>query len=63
MTIDNSRRTFPSEFKRQIVQLHKTGKPNSEIFKEYNISSSMIGKWAKKYQSIDYQENKDTKLI
>ncbi|MFC0015468.1 IS3 family transposase, partial [Allobacillus sp. GCM10007490] len=33
-----SRRSFTDEFKEQIVQLYTSGKPRSEIIKEYELT-------------------------
>lgn len=41
------RRVFTQEFKKQIVELHKTGKRKSEIMREYELSSSTLARWIK----------------
>ncbi len=38
-------RTFTDEFKQQIVQLYKNGKPRKEIIREYDLTPSSLDKW------------------
>ncbi len=47
------RRTFTNEFKEQIVKLHLSGKPRSEIIKEYELTPSA-------YQSTFFQKTSQT---
>jgi transposase len=42
---------YTDEFREQIVKLGLSGKPVSEISKEYGIAKSTIGTWTMKYQS------------
>ena len=44
------RRTFTDEFKKQIVQLYKSGKPKFDILKEYELYPSTLDKWIKQDQ-------------
>ena len=39
------RRSFTEEFKRQIVELHNSGKSKSAIMREYEISYSTLTRW------------------
>ncbi|MBM7839122.1 transposase [Alkalihalobacillus xiaoxiensis] len=41
------RRTFSEDFKKQMVQLYQSGKPRSEIIREYDLTSSTLDKWVK----------------
>lgn len=41
------RREYTEDFKRQIVQLYKNGKPSSEIIGEYELTPSTFHKWVK----------------
>ncbi|ALC82168.1 transposase [Bacillus gobiensis] len=51
------RRTFTKEFKEQIVQLHASGKPRSEMIKEYELTPSAFDKWVRQHQtSGSFQE-------
>ncbi len=38
------RRTYPDEFKDQLVQLYLNGKLKCDIVREYDISSSLLDK-------------------
>lgn len=42
-------RKFTDEFKQQMVQLYNSGKPSSEIIKEYDLTPSSFHSWVKKY--------------
>lgn len=39
------RRTYTQEFKQQIVDLAKAGKPRAEIIREYELTASAFDKW------------------
>lgn len=39
------RRTFTSEFKQQLVDLHRSGKRKCDIVRGYDIASSLLDKW------------------
>lgn len=55
------RRSFSKEFKEQIVQLHATGKPRSEIIKEYELTPSAFDKWVRQSQISGSFEEKDNR--
>ena len=40
---------YTKEFKETIVQLHESGKPVSELVKEYGVANQTIYKWIKLY--------------
>jgi transposase len=42
-------RKFTDEFRQQMVQLYNSGKPSSEIVKEYDLTASAFHSWVKKY--------------
>jgi transposase len=56
-----TRRTFTKEFKEQIVQLHLSGKPRSEIIKEYELTPSAFDKWVGQHKSSGSFEEKDNR--
>ncbi len=56
-----SRRTFTKEFKEQIVQLHLSGKPRSEIIKEYELTPSAFDKWVRQHKTSGSFEEKDNR--
>ena len=43
-----SRREFTEEFKLQMVKLYNSGKPASEIVKEYDLTRSAFANWDSK---------------
>ena len=40
---------FTEEFKLQMVKLYNSGKPASEIVKEYDLTRSAFANWVQKY--------------
>ena len=52
-------RKFTEEFKRQMVQLHASGKPANEIIKEYDLTPSTFHKWVKQYNNSGSFKEKD----
>lgn len=44
-------RKFTEEFKRQMVKLHESGKPSSEIIREYELTPSTFHKWVKQFNN------------
>jgi transposase len=61
MAKKRERRTFSKEFKEQIVQLHASGKPRSEIIKEYELTPSAFDKWVRQSQTSGSFEEKDNR--
>ncbi|WP_096200291.1 IS3 family transposase [Bacillus sp. FJAT-45350] len=55
------RRSFTKEFKEQIVQLYASGKPRSEIIKEYELTASSFEKWVQQNQASGSFEEKDNR--
>ena len=48
--------SYSEEFKQSIVNLYRNGKPSSEIFKEYGMSTSVFYKWVRKYSVVQISE-------
>lgn len=61
MMTKRPRRYFSPEFKEQVVQLHLSGKPRTEIIKEYDLTPSAFGKWVSQHQSTGSFEEKDNR--
>ena len=53
--------TYNEEFKKQIVNLYKSGKPAMEIAKEYDISKTTLYTWARYYESSGSFKIKDNR--
>lgn len=56
-----TRRTFTKEFKEQIIQLHASGKPRSDIIKEYELTPSAFDKWVRQHKTSGSFEEKDNR--
>ena len=60
MTI-RQRRTFSTEFKKQLVLLYKNNKPRKEIIKEYELTPSAFDKWVRQHKDSGSFEEKDNR--
>ena len=45
MATRRKKREFTDEFKQQMVQLYNSGKPRSEIIREYDLTPSVFTTW------------------
>lgn len=61
MMTKRKKRTFTNEFKEQIVRLHESGKPRSEIIKEYDLTPSAFDKWVRQHKSTGSFNEKDNR--
>lgn len=43
------RRVFSQEFKKQVVELYKAGKPRKDIIADYDLTPSAFDKWVRQY--------------
>ena len=55
------RRNFTDKFKQQMVQLYSSGKPRSEIVKEYDLTPSALGKWITYYNDTGSFKEQDNR--
>lgn len=46
-----TRREYTEDFKLQMVKLYNSGKPASEIVKEYELTRSAFTNWVQKYNN------------
>ena len=53
------RRTFIESFKKQMVELHKSGKTRKDILREYDLTPSTFDKWIKQYNQSGSFKEKD----
>ena len=58
-----ARRTFTDEFKSQMVQLYRNGKPRVEIINEYDLTPSSLDKWIKQSQASGSFKEKDNRTV
>jgi transposase len=61
MTEKRERRTYSESFKQQLVQLHKNGKPRSEIIQEYDLTGSAFDKWVTRINATGSSHEKDNR--
>ncbi|GKU79033.1 transposase [Paenibacillus sp. L3-i20] len=55
------RRTFTTEFKKQMVQLYENGKTRAAIIEEYDLTASALDRWIKQSQSTGSFREKDNR--
>ncbi|MBE1556756.1 transposase [Filibacter limicola] len=61
MTTKRTRRTFTSEFKKQMIQLHESGKPKTDIVREYDLTNSAFDNWIRQSQKSESFSEKDNR--
>ncbi|WP_232282380.1 IS3 family transposase, partial [Paenibacillus sp. oral taxon 786] len=55
------RRTFTTEFKKQMVQLYENGKSRAAIVEEYDLTASALDRWIKQAQTTGSFKEKDNR--
>jgi Transposase and inactivated derivatives len=55
------RRTFTTEFKKQMVQLYENGKSRAAIVEEYDLTASALDRWIKQAQTTGSFSEKDNR--
>jgi transposase len=48
---------YDEEFKKNIVELHKNGKSQTQLHKEYGVSFSALSKWVRQYAGVKMDDN------
>ena len=43
---------YDEDFKKSLVTLYQNGKSQTQLCKEYGVSSSALGKWVKQYSTV-----------
>ena len=56
-----TKREFTDAFKQQIVQLYNSGKPRSEIIKEYDLTPSAFDKWVSRINATGSTKESDNR--
>ncbi|PIC55920.1 hypothetical protein CSV80_17080 [Sporosarcina sp. P12(2017)] len=59
MTGNKKRRSYTTEFKTQIVQLHANGKSRKDIIREYDLSSTSFDNWVRRHNATGSFKEKD----
>ena len=57
-----TKREFTDAFKQQIVQLYNSGKPRSEIIKEYDLTPSAFDKWISRINATGSTKESDNQV-
>jgi|GEM_PF-341017 len=55
------RRTFTSEFNKQMVQLYENGKSRAAIVEKYDLTASALDRWIKQAQTTGSFKEKDNR--
>ena len=45
------RRNYTDEFKQKMVELYNSGKPRTELGREYELTPSVLSSWIKKFNN------------
>lgn len=61
MTERRQKRTFTEKFKKQMVELHRNGKPRSEIIREYDLTPSAFDKWLQRINTTGSSREADNR--
>ena len=57
------KRSYSEEFRQQMVQLMRAGKPRAEIIREYELSPSALDKWARRIQATGSTKARDNRTV
>lgn len=56
------RRTFSTEFKKQVVALYENGKSRQEIVREFDLTASALDRWITQFRQSGSFKEKDNRL-
>jgi len=57
----SKRRTFSTEFKKQVVALYENGKSRQDIVREYELTASALDRWITQFQQSGSFKEKDNR--
>lgn len=60
-TMSNKRRTFTTEFKKQVVALYENGKSRQHIVEEFELTPSALDRWISQFQQSGSFKEKDNR--
>lgn len=60
--MSQKRRTFSTEFKKQVVALYENGKSRQEIAREYDLTASALDRWITQFRQSGSFKEKDNRL-
>lgn len=55
------RRTFSTDFKKQVVALYENGKSRQDIVREYELTASALDRWITQFQLSGSFKEKDNR--
>lgn len=59
--MSTKRRTFSTEFKKQVVALYENGKSRKAITEEYELTASALDRWIKQFRQTGSFKEKDNR--
>jgi transposase len=59
--MSKKRRTFTTDFKKQVVALYENGKSRQDIVSEYELTASALDRWIKQFQQSGSFKEKDNR--
>jgi len=57
------RRTFSTEFKKQVVALYENGKSRQDIVQEYELTASALDRWITQFRKSGSFKEKDNRSL
>ncbi|MEH6944861.1 transposase [Bacillus sp. JJ722] len=57
--MSKKRRTFTTDFKKQMVALYENGKSRQDIVREYELTASALDRWITQFQQTGSFKEKD----
>ena len=61
MSSRRTKRVYTDTFKQQMVQLYNSGKPRSEIIKEYDLTTSTLSEWIARINATGSTKESDNR--
>jgi transposase len=58
-----AKRVFTDQFKHRMVQLYNSGKPRSEIIKEYGLTPSTFDKWVRRINTAGLAKEENRRIL
>jgi transposase len=59
--MSSKRRTFSTEFKKQVVALYENGKSRQDIVREYELTASALDRWITQFKQSGSFKEKDNR--
>jgi transposase len=59
--MSKKRRTFTTDFKKQVVALYENGKSRQDIVREYELTPSALDRWITQFQQTGSFKEKDNR--